>query len=122
MPYLLPFDSTPSAKKTITINGLSLIYEVNYYPNIKCWLLNIWQPADSDSDEDTPVLLGINLRLGVDNLIKGKCELLDGWAIQVASLTGNNNDSATSLGTDCFIVVYIPGEEVPVSYEDKRLG
>lgn len=83
--------------------------------------MDIYQPAESDTETNTPVVTGINLRTGVDNLIKGKCELLNGWAINVASLTGKENNTPDSLGNDCFIVVYIPGETVPVSFEDKKL-
>lgn len=121
MPYLLPFDNTPSARKTIILNEMSLVFEVNYFPNIQCWLMDIYQPAESDTGTNMPVITGINLRTGVDNLIKGKCELLKGWAINVASLTGKENNTPDSLGNDCFIVVYIPGETVPVSFEDKKL-
>lgn len=83
--------------------------------------MDIYQPAESDTETNMPVITGINLRTGVDNLIKGKCELLNGWAINVASLTGKENNTPDSLGNDCFIVVYIPGETVPVSFEDKKL-
>lgn len=121
MPYILPFDNTPSAKKTISINNTSFIFEVNYFPNIQCWLMDIYKPADSDNTEDTQILTGINLRLGVDNLIKGKCAELDGWAINVASISGADNNTAESLGNDCFIVVYTPDEEVPQSFEDKKI-
>lgn len=122
MPYILPFDNTPSARKTITINNVTLVCEVNYFPNIKCWLMDLYQPANSDTESEIPVITGVNLRTGVDNLIKGKTQLLDGWAINVASISGNDNDSADSLGNDCFIIVYTPDETVPVSYEDKKLG
>lgn len=122
MPYILPFDNTPSARKTITINNVTLVCEVNYFPNIKCWLMDLYQPANSDTESEIPVITGVNLRTGIDNLIKGKTQLLDGWAINVASISGKDNDSADSLGNDCFIIVYTPGETVPVSYEDKKLG
>lgn len=92
------------------------ILETYYMPNIKCWLMDIY-----DLDEN-PILLGISLNTGVENLVKGKSTLFDGQAIRCISTDGNENNTPVSLGTTCFVLYYAKGEEVPPLYEDKMLG
>lgn len=116
MPQIIPFDNTGS--KTIEIALGENYYKLHtyYLPYIHRWILDIFDSAEN------PIILGICLNVGVDNLVKGKSSLFEGQTIRCVSVDGKENDTTDSLGTSCLVYYYQKGEEVPSLYKDKMLG
>lgn len=71
---------------------------------------------------DNPIITGICLNVGVQNLVKGKSSLFENQTIRCVSLDGSENNTPDSLGTTCVVLYYPKGEEPPVLYQDKMLG
>lgn len=116
MPKIIPFTNNGARRMTITLGDNVYIMETYFLPNIKRWILDIY-----DTDEN-PVLTGISLNTGVGNLVKGKSALFDGQAIRCITTDGTENNRLDSLGTSCVVLYYEKGEYVPNQYQDKMLG
>lgn len=115
MPSIIPFTNDGDRKITITLGENVFVLETYYLPNIRCWLLDIYDT------EENPILTGISLNVGVDNLVKGKSDLFRNQAIRCLTLDGSENNSPESLGTSCVVVYYAEGEDIPNQYPDKML-
>lgn len=115
MPFIVPLTNDGSRKATYNLGGKDYIIETYYLPKTKTWLMDIY-----DINEN-PILTGITLIPGVDNLVKGLCLEFDGQGFQIQTTDGGNNDTPESLGTTAFLIYYANGEEIPASYEDKML-
>lgn len=115
MPFIVPLTNDGSRRATYTLGGKDYIIETYYLPKTQTWLMDIY-----DINEN-PILTGISLLPGVDNLVKGLCIEFDEQAFQVQTTDGGNNDTPDSLGTTTFLIYYAKGEEVPVAYGDKML-
>lgn len=116
MPSIIPLTNDGSRRITVALGENVFILETYYLPNIRRWLMDIY-----DIDEN-PILTGISLNPGVDNLVKGKAPIFDGQTIRCISTDGSDNDNPISLGTTCFVIYYAKGETVPELYADKMLG
>lgn len=116
MPQLIPLTNDGCRQITISLGENMFILETYYLPNIRCWLMDIY-----DIDEN-PIILGISLNVGVGNLVKGKAKIFEGQALRCVSPTGQENNTPSSLGETCFVYYYEKGEEPPALYEDKMLG
>ena len=116
MPQLIPFDNTGSRKITVALGENTFRLRTYYLPYIKRWIMDIY-----DTDEN-PILVGISLNVGVENLVKGKSEIFENQTIRCISLDGSENDTPDSLGNNCVVVYYGVGETPPALYEDKMLG
>lgn len=116
MPAIIPLTNDGSRKITITLGENVFIIETYYLPHIQCWIMDIY-----DIDEN-PILLGMTLNVGVDNLVKGKSPIFDGQTIRCISINESGNNDALSLGNTCFVIYYAKGEKVPPLFEDKMLG
>lgn len=116
MPSIIPFTSEGNKKITIALGENVFILETYYLPNIRRWLLDIY-----DIDEK-PILTGISLNVGVGNLVKGKSALFEGQAIRCISMDGNDNTFPDSLGKTCIVLYYAKGEDVPEEYQDKMVN
>lgn len=116
MPQLIPLTNDGDRTITVTLGENQFVLETYYLPNIKRWLMDIY-----DMD-DNPILLGISLNVGVGNLVKGKTPLFEGQALRCVSPTGEENDTPTSLGTTCFVYYYETDETPPQLYKDKMIG
>lgn len=115
MPQLIPFTNDGDRTITVTLGDNQYVFETYYLPNIRRWLMDIY-----DTD-DNPILVGICLNVGVGNLVKGKTQLFEGQALRCVSPTGEENNTPTSLGTTCFVYYYGTGETPPQLYDDKML-
>ena len=115
MPFIVPLTNDGSRRATYNLGGQDYIIETYYLPKTQCWLMDIY-----DINEN-PILTGIKLIPGVDNLVKGLCIEFDEQAMQIQTIDGGNNDTPDSLGTTAFLIYYAKGEEVPASYEDKMI-
>ena len=116
MPSIIPLTNDGSRKITITLGENVFILETYYLPHINRWLMDIY-----DIDEN-PILTGISLNIGVDNLVKGKAPIFEGQTIRCISIDGKDNTTPVSLGTTCFVLYYSKGENANKLYEDKMLG
>lgn len=72
--------------------------------------------------EENPIIVGICLNVGVENLVKGKHEIFDKQTIRCVSLDGTENDTPDSLGNSCVVYYYGKEESAPSLHEDKMLG
>lgn len=90
--------------------------ETYYMPFIKCWLLDIYD------DEDNPIILGINLKPGIQNLVRGLSEFFEEQAMMVVTTDGGNNDTPESMGNTAFLLYFAKGDKLPQLYEDKLLN
>lgn len=115
MPSIIPFTSEGARRMTITLGENVFIMETYFLPNIRRWILDIY-----DTDEN-PVLTGVSLNPGVGNLVSGKSSLFEGQAIRCISTDGRENDTPDSLGTSCVVLYYAKGEEIPEQYQDKMV-
>ena len=115
MPRIIPFTSEGARRMTITLGDNVYIMETYFLPNIKRWILDIYDT------EENPILTGISLNIGVGNLVKGKSALFDGQAIRCITTDGTENNRPDSLGTSCVVLYYAKGEELPEQYPDKMV-
>ena len=115
MPQLIPFDNTGC--RTIDVPLGENVYRLKTYflPYIKRWLLDIMDT------QDNPIIMGICLNTGVENLVKGKAQEFDGQGLRCISQDGKENDTPDSLGTSCVVVYYEKGEYQPPLYQDKMI-
>ena len=67
MSFIVPLTNDGSRKATYNLGGKDYIIETYYLPKTKTWLMDIY-----DINE-IPILTGITLIPGVDNLVKGLC-------------------------------------------------
>ena len=116
MPQLIPFTNDGCRKITITLGENVFILETYYLPDIQRWLMDIY-----DVDEN-PILLGISLNVGVDNLVKGKAKVFEGQTLRCVSFEGKENNTPESLGTTCFLYYFSKGETAPILWKDKMIG
>lgn len=115
MPQIIPFTNDGCRSINVALGENQFIFETYYLPNIRRWLMDIY-----DINE-TPILVGICLNVGVGNLVKGKAAIFEGQTIRCVSPTGVENDTPDSLGTTCFVYYYGKGETPPQLYQDKML-
>lgn len=115
MAQLIPFDNTGC--RTIDVPLGENVYRMRTYflPYISRWLLDIMDT------QDNPIIMGICLNTGVENLVKGKSQLFDEQGIRCISLDGTENNTPESLGTSCVVVYYEKGEYQPPLHKDKML-
>lgn len=107
MPVEIPI--TADGERIISVNiGPEIIMFRTYFvcgPD-RHWLLDI-----SDSQE-TPLITGINLVPGVDNLLKGMGDTLDGYQLHLLVLSGSEKDLEAP-GNTMALVWFNPGEDNP---------
>lgn len=115
MPQLIQFDNTGSRSIDVPLGENVFRMRTYFLPYISRWLLDI------TDTQDNPIIMGICLNTGVENLIKGKSELFDGQAIRCVSIDGSENNTPDSLGTTCFVIYYEKGEVPTPMYKDKML-
>lgn len=107
MPVEIPV--TPAGERVVSVNvGPDIFIFRTYYAagQDRHWLLDI-----SDGQEN-PLITGINLTPGVDNLLKGMGDTLDGYQLHLVVAEGTEKDLEAP-GNTMFLVWYNPGEENP---------
>ena len=115
MPSLIPLTNDGKRTAQYELGGKIYILESYYLPKTKSWLLDIY-----DINEN-PILLGIKLIPGIDNLVKGKTIEFDDQGLQIQTIDGGENNTPDSLGTTAFLIYYAKGETIPQSFKDKML-
>ena len=116
MPVFIPV--TAAGERSVTVNvGPEIFTFRTYYAagQDRHWLLDI-----SDSQQRR-LMAGINLTPGVDNLIKGMGEVLDGYQLHLVVDEGSEKDPEAP-GNTMFLVWFNPGEKNPfVSWDPMEL-
>lgn len=116
MPQLVPLTNDGCRRINVALGQNLYILETYYMPHIRCWLMDIY---DMDGN---PIITGISLNVGVDNLVAGKSVYFKNQTLRCVSPTGKENNTPDSLGTTCFLYYYPEGETPPKLYQDKMLG
>lgn len=115
MPQLIPFTNDGCRTIDIALGDNMFRLRTTYLPYTKTWVLDIMD------QEDNPIIMGIALNTGVDNIVKGKSKIFQNQTIRCISLDGTENNTPESLGNSCVVLYYPEGEEVPQLWKDKML-
>lgn len=114
MPQFLPITSTQQRIR-VSLGERVFILENYFLPTIKKWILDIY-----DQDEN-PLIFGVCLQTGIDNLVKGKNILFENQAIKLYSSNGKPADTPDCLGVTHFVVYFGENDVKPTSFKDKML-
>ena len=112
MPVEIP--ATPSGERFVTVNvGPDIFIFRTYFAEgqDRHWLLDI---LDGQSN---PLVSGINLVPGVDNLLKGRGDTLQGYQLYLSLIEGSEKD-LEALGNTMALIWFNPGEENPAQPGD----
>lgn len=115
MPQEIPFTNDGCRKIDVALGENMFRMRTYYLPYTKHWVLDI---MDQD---DNPIIMGISLNTGVDNLVKGKNKMFQNQTIRCVSVDGKENNTPESLGESCFVLYYPEGETPPKLWKDKML-
>ena len=116
MPQIIPFTSEGSRTIDVALGNNMFRMRTYYLPYTKTWLMDIMD------QEDNPIVMGISLNVGVDNLVKGKAKIFQNQTIRCIKVAGSDDSLPDSLGKNLFVVYYPEGETPPILWEDKMLG
>lgn len=116
MPQLIPFTNDGARTIDIALGENVFRLRTYYLPYTTTWVMDIMDQLDN------PIVLGIALNTGVDNLVKGKAKIFQNQTIRCVSLDGTQNNTPDSLGTTCVVLYYPEGETPPQMWTDKMLG
>lgn len=114
MPSIVPLTSNPTRTRCV-LGDNSYIIENYYLPTIKKWLIDIY------NDEGVPLIVGICLQTGIDNLVKDKSIEFEGQALKYYSVDNTKNDLPNRLGNTCFLIYFSKDEVKARTYIDKML-
>lgn len=105
MPVEIPL--TSDGARNFNINtGLDVFYMRTYYSDgqTPMWLLDIMDA------EQNPLIMGLKLVPGSENIIKGHGDKMEGYQLYVYLDYGSPGDTE-ALGDTLRLVLYYPGEE-----------
>ncbi|WP_394026567.1 phage baseplate plug family protein [Desulfovibrio falkowii] len=112
MPSIIPM--SPAGERTVTVNvGPDVFIFRTYFVSGQDdhWLLDILDA------QETPLITGINLIPGVDNLLKGMGDTLKGYQLHLLVESGTEKD-LDALGNTMSLVWFNPGEDNPAVPSD----
>lgn len=115
MPQIIPFTNDGCRTIDIALGENMFRMRTYYLPYTRTWVIDIMD------QEENPIVLGIALNTGVDNLVKGKSTLFQNQTLRCVSVNGTENNTPESLGTSCFVYYYPEGETPPDMWKDKML-
>lgn len=112
MAQIIPLNSDGSA--IVTVNTAAGLYKfVTKYNTIdNVWILDIVSP------DDVPMIQGIALVPGCQNLLKGYGDIFEGYSLEVYCVAGTENRSTNSLGFSAQVVLFSPDETSFNTYPD----
>lgn len=116
MPQIIPFNNEGCRTIDIALGDNMFRMRTYYLPYTKTWLMDIMD------QEDNPIISGIALNPGVDNLVKGKAKIFQNQTIRCITVEGTDPYAPESLGVNLFVVYYEEDETPPKLWEDKMLG
>ena len=112
MPLLIPVTSAGSRRARVRVGSDILVFHTYYVSGqSRHWLLDI------QDDQERPLITGINLVPGVDNLIKGRGNVLRGHQLHVLAKKGTETN-LDALGNTMALIWFKPGEENPFTPDD----
>jgi len=107
MPSVIPV--TPAGERTVTVNvGPDIFIFRTYFVSGQDdhWLLDI------KDGQENPLITGINLAPGINNLLKGMGDALEGYQLLLLADAGTEKDPEAP-GNTMFLFWFNPGEENP---------
>ena len=116
MPVQIPVAS--DGERIVTVNtGAEILIFRTYFVcgQDQHWLLDIM-----DSQEK-PLICGINLVPGVDNLLKGRGDALEDHQLYLHVRSGTEKDLEAP-GKTMFLIWFNPGEQNPFAPDDPMLS
>lgn len=116
MAKLIPLTNDGCRRINIALGQNMYILETYYLPHIRVWVMDIYDMNNN------PIITGISLNVGVDNLVAGKSELFRNQTIRCVSVNNTENNTPDSLGKTCFVIYYGEGEKPAPYILDKMLG
>lgn len=115
MPQVIPFTNDGCRTIDVALGENMFRFRTYYLPYIRRWIMDIMD------QNNNPIVVGICLNVGVDNLVKGKAKIFEGQTLRCVSIDGTENDTPNSLGNSCFVLYYPVGEKPPIMWKDKML-
>lgn len=112
MPSIIPMSS--AGERTVTVNvGPDVFIFRTYFVagQDDHWMLDIMDA------QEKPLITGVNLVPGVDNLLKGMGDLLEGYQLHLLVESGSEKDM-DALGNTMSLVWFNPGEDNPAVPSD----
>jgi hypothetical protein len=107
MALFLPFTNDGCRTIAVSTPAGMFSYTTYFMPLLRAWLCDIVDGAGN------ALITGLALNVLVDNLLKGRGDTLKDYTLRVYSMTGKENNTPDSLGSDCQAVLFLPGETVP---------
>lgn len=115
MPTIIPMTADGARRVTVEVAGKRITFRTYYsVGQSPVWLLDLF---DTDG---TPLITGIALWPGSDNVLKGHGDTLNGYQLFVFA-TDDNPSSPNALGQSVTLWMYEPGEENLFSPGDPLL-
>lgn len=116
MPVLIPLTADGARSFNIKTNS-DVFYMRTYYSDgqTPMWLLDIMDA------EQNPLIMGLKLVPGSENIIKGHGDKMAGYQLYVY-LEHGEPGAVEALGDTLFLVLYYPGEENLFSVGDPLLN
>ena len=110
MPYVIPLNSDSPSTSEVSIGSQRYIIRTYFNSIGSQWFVDIL-----NSDEE-PLLYGVPLSVGYQNLLIGNGDLFEGIKLVVGTTSGENRTS-DSLGNTAYVLVYTEDEESPIKLE-----
>ena len=105
MPSVIPMTPDGARRVTVEVGGKRILFRTYYSAGQEGqWLLDLY---DTDN---TPLITGIALVPGSDNVIKGQGDILNGYQLYVLTFT-EYYKRPDALGNSLILLMYAPGEE-----------
>ena len=108
MPIEIPV--TPAGERAVSVNvGPDVFIFRTYFVSGQDdhWLLDILD------GQETPIISGINLAPGIDNLLKGRGDALEAFQLLLLADPSGTEKDPEAPGNSMFLVWFNPGEENP---------
>jgi len=105
MPVTIPVTPDAARRVTCEIGGKRITFRTSFSDGqANQWLLDLYD------EDDTPLITGISLQPGSDNVIKGQGDTLHGYQLYVLAMD-DNPTAPEALGNTLHLIMYAPGEE-----------
>lgn len=102
---VVPLTSDGARRVTIEIGGRRILFRTYFTDGQeKQWLLDLY-----DNNDEQPLITGLALVPGADNIIKGHGDVLEGFQLYVLAWDDNPTDEE-ALGETVQLIMYAPGE------------
>ena len=115
MPVSIPITPDGARRVTCEIGGKRITFRTYFSDGQENqWLLDLYD------EDDTPLIVGISLQPGSNNVIKGQGDILYGFQLYVLAMD-DDPTAPNAPGNTLFLLMYAPGEENLYSPGDPLL-